>query len=714
VADNSVDINPIGPDPGTVPFLSNAGPVAQPRHFSLYTGGDPSNASRYMYKGNWSSPSTGFAYNGHGQMVMSVLGGFVPNSLDQGNSLIHRDAKGFRYGMGVAPFVRLGNSVVDGGLSVPGLPMVAAAYASGARMSTNSWLGGGSGEYSMLAQAYDAFTRDALANQPGLQPMFFAFAAGNSGSSEQSRTMGEPATAKNVLSVGASEGVRSKAASAGGLPRNDDGLGAVNLGHAFDGVQRVIRDQVDADTFTDSGQTRTVLVAVTDASKPFRVSMVYTDAPGSTVGSAFVNDLNLTVTRAGKKYLGNVFSKEYSTTGGRPDPRNNAEHVFLPTGLQAGEVISIRVQASAINGDGITGNSDPTDQDFALVVYNATPVPDQAVLAFERAEVVSLDNNSLQPNDCHRVRVELRNSGTLAATNVSTSLQSTNPGLTINQGVDNFPLINPDTVVSGANDYRLSSSGALQCGSTVNFSHQVTVGGLSFTTPIEMRVGTPTSYDFRSTNGQIPSGGALIPETNFRDHITSISAPFVLKVYDRPVAAGEQLFVSSNGFMQLNDGTPTSWHLNEGLPSRQFQATTIAPYWDELAYQSVNGSGVNGSGIYQQVLGSAPNRTWIVEWRAKRAEDAGTNVTVNFAIAFQENSETMEFIYQSLSPAPLNGMPPTVGIQSNDQTQPTFTWLLSPIVAGRKYRVERIAASCARGAGSCAVQADQYFSSGFE
>src|SRR5581483_5485417 len=75
------------------------------------------------------------------------------------------------------------------------------------------------------------------------------------------------------------------------------GMGELNLGMAFDGVPRVVRDQLPADTFTVTGQTRTFSGTIQDSSKPFRVTLAWTDVPGSTVAAkALVNDLDLTVT----------------------------------------------------------------------------------------------------------------------------------------------------------------------------------------------------------------------------------------------------------------------------------------------------------------------------------------------------------------------------------------------------------------------------------
>src|ERR1051325_7017826 len=113
---------------------------------------------------------------------------------------------------------------------------------------------------------------------------------------------------------------------------NNQGMGEVNLGTAFDGVARSMHDQIFAEKFTATGQARTYNGIVTDPSKPFRVTVAWTDAPGNTSGAAYNNDLDLVVTVGGNTYKGNVFAGAFSTTGGMADPRNNVESVFLPAG----------------------------------------------------------------------------------------------------------------------------------------------------------------------------------------------------------------------------------------------------------------------------------------------------------------------------------------------------------------------------------------------
>ena len=76
----------------------------------------------------------------------------------------HADAAGFRYGLGVAPFVKVGSSVIfDPNLftNPNSEDLQSRAYHDGARISTNSWGANVGGAYNIDSQAYDALVRDA-------------------------------------------------------------------------------------------------------------------------------------------------------------------------------------------------------------------------------------------------------------------------------------------------------------------------------------------------------------------------------------------------------------------------------------------------------------------------------------------------------------------------------------------------------------------------
>ena len=114
-------------------------------------------------------------------------------------------------------------------------------------------------------------------------------------------------------------------------------------GHGRDQPQRLLRRRSPRRTHSTTRSRRRLSPrpassavftgSVPDISKPFRVTLAWTDAPGPTTGNAFVNNLDLEVTIGGNTYKGNVFSGAFSATGGTADTRNNVESVFIPAGV---------------------------------------------------------------------------------------------------------------------------------------------------------------------------------------------------------------------------------------------------------------------------------------------------------------------------------------------------------------------------------------------
>src|SRR5215831_7810152 len=439
-------------------------------------------SSRIVFQNNPTN-QTG-AQGGHGFLNTNIIGGF-----NSGTGSAFEDANGFNYGLGIAPFARMGSTAIFGPTGFSSTGWENTAYGQGARISSNSWGFTNLFSYDTNAQEYDRIVRDAQSGAAGNQQLIVVFAAGNDGSG--ANTVSSPATAKNVITVGASENVRqtgtdgcgipnsgadsandiisfssrgpvnsgggdgrikpdivapgthieagipqsnydgssvcdqffpagqtlygwssgtshSTPAVAGGaalvyqfflnsglsapspamtkaflmnsaaymtgvgaggnLPSNSQGMGRMDLGRAFDGVRRLVVDQTQI--LGSTGQTFQITGSVATTSQPFRETLAWTDAPGPTTGSPAVNNLDLEVTINGQTFLGNVFSGANSTTGGTADPRNNVESVFLPAGTSGNFTVTVR--ATNIAGDGVPGNADTTDQDFALVIYNGS------------------------------------------------------------------------------------------------------------------------------------------------------------------------------------------------------------------------------------------------------------------------------------------------------------------------------------------------------
>ncbi len=630
--------------------IDTATPAA-PTQFLLRKFGDPANTSRFIYsrlEGTAHSGSTLQGCDGHGNLNATIIAGYVPDSAPF-NAFPHMDAAGYRYGMGLAPFVKVGSSVIfdPDTFTNPNYPnLQSKAYNDNARISSNSW-GSSLNTYTTDSQAYDSLVRDA---QPtgstfpvaGNQEMVILFAAGNDGSG--ANTVGEPGTAKNVITVGASENVQAfggadqcgvtdaQADSAndiigfssrgptsdgrkkpdivapgthvtGGVAQstvvspvsgngaqvacfnangvcagtgtnnffpvgqqwytassgtshstpaiagvaalvrqhfvnnsfaapspamtkgiimnsarymngagandnlfsNNQGMGMVSLNNYFSifSAARVLRDQLPADKFTATGQQRIITGTVADNSKPFRVTLAYSDAPGSTTGNAYVNNLDLEVTVGGQTYLGNVFTGGNSSTGGTADARNNVESVFVPAGVSGNFVI--KVKATNIAGNGVPNDADPLDQDFALIASNANEAP-VAVVQANSVTITSENgnpaNNVPDPGETLTVDLDLSNVGSANASNVTATLQSTG-GVTNPSGTQNYGTLNAGGG-SVAKPFTFTVSPSVNCGDNITLTFVVNDGVGTFNYTKTYGTGTPVASLSQNFDGAIP------------------------------------------------------------------------------------------------------------------------------------------------------------------------------------------------------------------
>jgi len=139
------------------------------------------------------------------------------------------------------------------------------------------------------------------------------------------------------------------------IPNNHEGWGRVNVANATDGTAQF----VDEGTGLNTGGSASYQYTIGSSGHPFKVTLVWTDYPGSTSASkALVNDLDLVVTSpSGQVYHGNVFSGGWSITGGQADRINNVENVYV----QSADAGTWTVE--------VTGYNIPNGpQPFALVV----------------------------------------------------------------------------------------------------------------------------------------------------------------------------------------------------------------------------------------------------------------------------------------------------------------------------------------------------------
>jgi len=630
----------------------------------------PDFSGRVDYVSNWTKDTDGRDCGGHGTNVASIAAGINEGTGSSGSTAVE-DSAGYNYGLGVAPRAQIGASKIfrcaTGAFQLAGgatlSDLTSSAYANGARVSSNSWGSSDFGGYSADSREYDALVRDA---QPatsdfpaaGNQQLVEVFAAGNDGENGYN-SVGSPGTAKNVISVGASENVRAIGGTDGcgvpdsgandardiidfssrgptndgrlkpdivapgthvtgaspqhdsyngsgtcnqqfpagntlyslvsgtsqatpevsgaaalvrdwyrrehgggtvvpspaltkallvnaaadiaggsngngstiaGLPNTDQGWGRVDVGELLDGTPREFRDQTDL--LGASGASLVKSYAVQDTGKPVKVTLAWTDPPGPTVGNAFVNDLDLVVSAGGRTYKGNVFAGGLSITGGSADPRNNVESVYLPAGTSGR--FSVKVVGTAIPGDGVPGNGDSTDQDFALVVSNADEQP-FPVLAHDQTTLDDTaggdGDGALEPGESFELDERIGNLGDSAATSVSGSLSAGSGGLSITQPSSGYPNVAAGGTATNATPFAGSLSAAATCGADVQMTLALNTGQGSYAVPITLGTGVAGPVTAR-TSSDVPKS---IPDNNSAGVTSTLNVPTAGRIKDLDV-----------------------------------------------------------------------------------------------------------------------------------------------------------------------------------
>ncbi len=216
--------------------------------------------------------------------------------------------------------------------------------------------------------AYSSGTSHAAPQVAGAAALFTQFWKNNNAGAYPS-----PALIKAAI-INTAQEMNGLITNTATVPNGNEGWGRIYLKNMFNaGVPiKYVNETVE---FSNVGENVVYTGTVVDPTKPFRVSLVWTDPPGVS-DPALVNNLDLTVTVGANTYRGNVFSGGNSTTGGANSTIDNVENVFLPAGIPAGTPVTITVGATALNGNGILGNADASDQHFALVGFNFADQPD--------------------------------------------------------------------------------------------------------------------------------------------------------------------------------------------------------------------------------------------------------------------------------------------------------------------------------------------------
>ncbi len=425
------------------------------------------------------------------------------------------------------------------------------------------------------------------------------------------------------------------------LYSNNQGMGMVNLDTSFDTTPRLLRDQLTSDLFTASGQTRTWTGTISSSSKPVRVTVAWTDAPGSTTGNAYKNNLDLTVVVNGTTYRGNVFTGANSSAGGTADVRNNVESVFLPAGTTGN--VTITVAGTNINSDGVPNFGTAIDQDFALVAYNFNEVQSAAVVSAGStlvAEGNSPTNNAIDPEELVTVAFALKNVGSLDASNVTATLLATNGVTPITTNAVSYGALLTNGVAT-TNSFQFRVTGSVGNNFDAVLSIQDGTNSLG-TVPYTFRIGPPPpivlNEDFFSLTGgsDASTGGPLTTEittnitTNFPTSSKAYSAGGAVKLGTKDFSGSitsRALDLSGNGGVFSIKFDVKGWTTVEG----QIKVTVGSLSAQTIPYTATI------SGNYEtktlNFTGGQANSTIKIETTAKRAFIDNVQVLTTASVA---------------------------------------------------------------------------------
>ncbi|MDX6517105.1 MAG: hypothetical protein QOH73_2771, partial [Gaiellaceae bacterium] len=153
------------------------------------------------------------------------------------------------------------------------------------------------------------------------------------------------------------------------------------------------------------------------------------------------------------------------------------------------------------------------------------------------------------------------------------------------------------------------------------------------------------------------AGTTLLTGVTGDDQSVQTTLPFPVVFHGITYNAG---WISTNGMIGFGSvQTGTRLSVNPSMPSTALPNAYVAPFWDDLEIDA-------SAGVYTLTTGTAPNRTFVVEWRNAKFRPSGPD-RVTFEVKFAENGQ-ISFHYGTLTTPLQQGAAATVGLESASGT----------------------------------------------
>ncbi len=241
------------------------------------------------------------------------------------------------------------------------------------------------------------------------------------------------------------------------------------------------------------------------------------------------------------------------------------------------------------------------------------------------------------------------------------------------------------SLTPGSRSTTTAKDGTYQLTGVPPGSYQVTgaaAGGLTGQAPAKVVAGEAISVDLvlsaPSTAGSYKKSTESRPYVSATgdalaltgdDVLAQVSLPFAFPFYGR---SQHSAWISSNGFLSFLDPAGPQ-PINGALPDPVAPNAAVYPFWDDLVLRA-------DSSVRTEVSGSAPNRSFVVEWR-NIGLYGSSSARVSFQVTLSERGEIV-FNYADLNTTGRErGDSATVGIENEAGSSALQHSYLEPVLA---------------------------------
>jgi hypothetical protein len=296
------------------------------------------------------------------------------------------------------------------------------------------------------------------------------------------------------------------------------------------------------------------------------------------------------------------------------------------------------IAANCPNGYVLNFDLDFHDHSDSIFTSHPSVTVYAPVLVFQEHAISGGNGNDvLEPGETVTLVVTLENEGGAAADNVTSTLLTISPHITINDNSGNFGTIAAGATASNSSDpYSVTADIATPYGSSVDFSVAVQAGiyvdTLDFSLIIGQLVPTDTGHYYVYYSGgphtyspvfdwvAIDSTQSQYPGVSLNlgdDQVAQVTLPFSFQYYGTNYT---QITISSNGWVCMGYESSSSL-TNYGIPNAGGPAAMIAGIWDDLD----PGNTGQPSDIYYYY--DAANHRFIIEYFQVEHYSSGAHET---------------------------------------------------------------------------------------